>query len=118
MDSLISEIKIFDENEMDKTRTFRERLLLIQKRAQESRKESILYKNIKERIETNCERAAYENKNCLYIEDLFLSDFISYNFRQYYEDMNKVVDGMIRSICKELDLGFDGQYITWSNINE
>jgi hypothetical protein len=62
MDSLISEIKIFDENEMDKTRTFRERLLLIQKRAQESRKESILYKNIKERIETNCERAAYENR--------------------------------------------------------
>lgn len=108
------------EEEMEKGRTFREKLLLIQKKAQESRKDSVLYKNIKERIKINCERAAYESKNCLYIEDLFLSDFISssyYNYSsiRYLEDMNKVVDGIIRTICQELDLEFDGQYITWSH---
>lgn len=105
------------EEEMNKTRTFREKLLIIQKEAQENRKASVLYKNIKDRIKFKCERAAAENLNCLHVNDLLLGDF-SYMYKiHYYENMNKVFHEIICMICKEFDLEFDGQYIMWSNGN-
>ena len=99
-------------------KSFREKLALIQKQAQEDRKGSIMYKNIKERIQGYCERAAYESKNCLYIEDLHLSDFIvhtRYSLLTYNDGLDKTINMMISSICDELDLEFDGQYIMWGN---
>ena len=98
--------------------TFKQKLLNITKQAIEIRKEGQLYIKIDQRIRQQCEQAAYNNKNCVYVGDLHLEDFIPYLPYDRYNNRYRhelELETMVEIICKDLELDIRDGYITWTS---
>lgn len=92
---------------------FKEKLVEIYEKRKQERKLTDDYKRIESKIKQACEQAAYDGRNCVYIMDLRLDNYINYSY--HIRDHGQYLEKTIYQICEDLELDIDGGYITWKN---
>lgn len=92
---------------------FKEKLVEIYEKRKQDLRLTDDYKRIEAQIKQACEKAAYDGRNCVYIMDLHLENYINYSY--YIRDNGQYLEKTIYQICEDLELDIDGGYITWKN---
>ena len=101
------------EKEKEKEKPFKEKLVEIYEKRKQERKLTNEYKIVESKIKQACEQAAYDGRNCVYIMDLRLDNYINYSY--HIRDHGEYLEKTIYQICEDLELDIDGGYITWKN---
>ena len=95
------------------SKSFRERLVEIYEKKKKDFKLTEDYKRIEAQIKQACEKAAYDGRNCVYIMDLRLENYINYAY--HIRDNGRYLEKTVEQICEDLDLKYNEGYITWKN---
>jgi transposase len=93
--------------------SFRHRLVGIYNKRKQDLRLTDDYKRIEAQIKQACEKAAYDGRNCVYIMDLHLENYINYSY--YIRDNGQYLEKTVEQICEDLGLDIKGGYITWKN---
>lgn len=94
-------------------KSFKEKLVEIYEKRKQDLRLTDDYKRIEAQIKQACEKAAYDGRNCVYIMDLRLDNYINYAY--HIRDNGRYLEKTIEQICDDLGLDIKGGYITWKN---
>lgn len=95
------------------SKSFRYKLVDIYNKRKQDLRLTDDYKRIEAQIKQACEKAAYDGRNCVYIMDLRLENYINYSY--YIRDNGQYLEKTVEQICEDLGLDIKGGYITWKN---
>lgn len=94
-------------------KSFRKQLIDIYEKRKQDLRLTDDYRRIESQIKQACEKAAYDGRNCVYIMDLHLENYINYSY--YIRDNGRYLEKTVEQICEDLDLDIKEGYITWKN---
>lgn len=94
-------------------KSFRKQLVEIYEKRKQDLRLTDDYRRIESQIKQACEKAAYDGRNCVYIMDLHLENYINYSY--YIRDNGRYLEKTVEQICEDLDLDIQEGYITWKN---